>query len=193
MKLSSLIFIALGLIAASPARSQLIGFDDPIWLAGSDSGGTSALIPQASGTAIGSMTSGGGLAASFDGNKSQLETACSWSGQPGPLTGYVGKDWGAGVTYTITSVKAWGSNNRGFANSFTCTVTLTVQGSTDNFSSSIVDLGSTSFVGDDWVSPLKIITSSSTTAYRYHRLKIVSTTTGGVDDIQCCELEFYGY
>ena len=61
---------------------------------------------------IGDMTSGGGLAAAFDGDLDQGSSAGALAAAP---SGYVGKDWGSGNTKNLTGVKIWGSNNNGYA------------------------------------------------------------------------------
>jgi len=145
------------------------------------------IIPQGTGTAIGDMIGGGGLAAGFDGNKSQA-TAASAQLDGSPTVAYIGKDWGSGVTKTVTGVKAWGSTDEGFGQQ-SGTFTITLQGSTDNFSSSVVDLGNWSFTDpNDNTEQNKLSGFTETTAYRYHRIKIVPPSAGR---IVAAEVEFY--
>jgi len=145
-------------------------------------------ISRTSGTAIGDMTAYGGLAAAFDGVTSQATGA--GAAITGATVGYIGKDWGAGNARTISSVLIYSSNNSGFHGALD-TVTLTLQGSTDNFSSSIVTLGSLPVFTNTYTALTKTITATVlTTAYRYHRVKI--ERGGGAGEIYCAELQFTG-
>ena len=132
-------------------------------------------VTQGTGTPIGNLVYYGGLAASFDGVTSKVSGVCSSGAQAAGL-GYIGKDWGAGITKIISGFKAWGSNNYGFDVTGT-TITLTLQGSTDNFSSSIVNL----VVLGPFSDPAgaygeKLTGTTNLTAYRYHRIKLDSNT-----------------
>lgn len=152
-------------------------------------------IPRTDGTAIGTMTSSGGLAASFDGNANQDHTASS-RGPANTNNTTVGKDWGVGVTHTISHYTVTG-NNTASGGSFNATTglsyTIKLQGSTDNFSSSVVDLYTDNFTTSDGTSNPQVrdITSgiTTTTAYRYHRL--VFTSNGAVNEQYCAEVQFY--
>ena len=68
------------------------------------------------------------------------------------------------------------SNDYGYSNPGR-TITLNIEGSTDNFSSSVVDLGGglTGLTDTATDEHAKIITPTSTTAYRYHRAKVTSS------------------
>ena len=149
--------------AESTNLDGLQAFSDKLWI---DASGE---------TKIGNMTSQGGLAASWDGDNSKGYAACSGA----VTTGYSGIDWGSGNTKTITQMITIGSNDYGYS-SDTETITITIEGSTDNFSSSVVDLGGGTGSFANVTSPLqfKLITPTSTTAYRYHRAKVV-TSSGG--------------
>jgi Fe-S cluster assembly iron-binding protein IscA len=154
-------------------------------------GGGSTLIAQSSGTVLGNMVNGGGLAAAFDGdNDENIDNSALLNGS-GPA--YCGKDWGSGNDRVVTSVKTWGSNNFGYegggSGTDAHTITLSVEGSTDNFSSSVVDLGGSISFADAASANTKTLTTTSTTAYRYHRLKITSGGTDSADAL--AELEFY--
>ena len=152
--------------------------------------GSTTQVPQGTGTAIGNATapSHGGLAAAFDGTTSQATAACAYTDQTDP--GYVGKDWGNGNDRTIGRYRFWGSSDQGMVASADPTVTHTLQGSTDNFSASVVDLHSDSVTD---AAGLAVDVSSgitTTTAYRYHRVKITATA-GGTSRIYFAEVEFY--
>ena len=64
------------------------------------SGESQSAVSQGAGTAIGNMTSGGGLSAAFDGSVNAYNAGAKRSG----TSGNIGKDWGSGVTKKITGV-----------------------------------------------------------------------------------------
>lgn len=146
-------------------------------------------IPKGEGTLIGNMTDNAGLAASFDGNTNQVDTSCS-RGTINTNNTSIGKDWGASKTYKITKVYIYGSNNYGF-NAGDPSYTLTLQGSTDNFSASIIDLDSITFTDTGNESAGKAITIPDITIgyYRYHRIKF--TSNGTVNEQHCAEIRFF--
>ncbi len=144
------------------------------------------IIDRTFGTPIGNMISGGGLAAAFDGVTDQTGAVCA--GLNAVEVAYVGKDWGVGVTKTVTGFEAYGSNNQGFKWASDPTVTITLQGSTDNFAASIVDLGNTSATDANSLLISKLTGITTTTAYRYHRLKIAASPS---EMIVCAEAQFY--
>ena len=134
-------------------------------------GAVCTLLTDGLGTAIGSMTSGGGLAAGFDGVTSQSAAAGSYSGA---TSGQLGKDWGAGVTYRICKYEFWTPNDTtidGGAGTTTIT-SLDLHGSTDNFSASDVTLAAPANVTSDANGTLVTIEADITdlTAYRYHKI-----------------------
>ena len=153
-------------------------------------------ISRGAGTVLGTMTASGGLAAAFDGNTSQAHTAAATLGG---TVAYVGKDWGSGVTKSVTKVGLWSGLNYGFEESGSGTESHTMefelQGSTDNFSSSVVALGDTTFAETGSGGPKyhEISTSdvTSTTAYRYHRVKI-NVSDDSSQEFVISEIEFYG-
>ena len=152
--------------------------------------GANAQIAQATGTAIGNMTSGGGLATSFDSTTSQAQAASS-GGTAFSISGYnntVGKDWGSGNTKTILQYKVWGpsdANILGGGGGTTCKL----QGSTDNFSSSIVDLTSGDSFPTGSGQSINITSGiTTTTAYRYHR---VNCNGNGSNTIAYAEVQFF--
>lgn len=148
------------------------------------------LIPQASGTAIGNMTSGGGLAASFDSNTSQAFASASYLNTAGAL-GNVGKDWGSGNSHIVGKIVAYGTTDFGFGNG-TANINLLLEGS--NNGSSWTTLFSTTFANAN-SAIVKTFTNSDgiivTTAYRYHRVSV--TDTGGTGFPKMAELQFYDY
>jgi hypothetical protein len=157
--------------------------------------GAQTQIAQGTGTAIGNCTSRGGLAGAFDGDTTQSHTASACT--TNLPAGYLGKDWGSGVTKTITGIKVWPSDGSGAATigwstNYTGAVSMILEGSTDNFSSSIVNLGTifSAVVADTHTQVDKLSGLVTSTAYRYHRVKITRDST---NDAEFCisELEFY--
>jgi len=139
----------------------------------SDSAAGSFSKRLTSGTNIGGMTSNGGLAAAFNGAfNNEASSAVSST----PTSGYVttnsvGKDWGSGVTKTITAFQINSPTNDGFIGS-QLAVGFKLQGSTDNFSSSVVDLYSGTTPAGFNQSVLVTSGITTSTAYRYHRIVI---------------------
>jgi hypothetical protein len=134
------------------------------------------------GTEIGNLDGSGGSA--FDGNESVNATA---SGMPGDGSVRGGKDWGVGNTKIIH--KFWINNTaaQGF-NYGGSTTTIKLQGSTDNFSSSIVDLYTTGSISDAPNSFVEVTSGiTTTTAYRYHRLHLSPIAT----DARVAEIKFW--
>lgn len=152
---------------------------------------TGGAIAAAVGTPIGNMTDVGGLAAAFDGVRGQASTACATKGPPS-ATGYnnfIGKDWGAGNARTITRFKLFGPVDRNFF-SGAGGLGWKLQGSTDNFASSIVTLasGTAPNVGAGEIVDIGEDTIDTSTAYRYHRLAF---NGDGIYSIAVAELQFY--
>jgi hypothetical protein len=140
------------------------------------SGKVNSTVAQGTGTAIGNTTEGGGLAAAFDGNTSQAYGA---SASRSSNSSFIGKDFGSGVTKTITSVQIFSSSSHNIQGSASTAVaaTFTLQGSTDNFSSSTVDLGTGSLslgAGDNGT-----LAATTLSPFRYVRVKI-DTATGNL-------------
>ena len=151
-------------------------------------GTSQTLISAGLGSVIGDMTGNGGLAASFDGDNDELFADCSTIGSA--TTSYIGKDWGLGNTKLITGFKAWGTSDQGFVPGSNPNIVISLQGSTDNFVSSTVNLGSAGdTVDDNGLQISELLGLDTTTAFRYHRLKI--TITGSAAQIGVAEVEFY--
>lgn len=155
-------------------------------------------INMGSSTNIGNMTGGGGLAAAYDGVTSTVAASCARIIGTGVLTGTVGKNWGSGVANIISAFKLYGSSEAGLANDAygnpeSETLTVKLQGSTDNFSLSVVDLYTNATVAN--VNGLALNVTSgitTTTAYQYHRLLILENTgDGGNHSLNVAEVIFY--
>lgn len=69
-----------------------------------------AEISRLDGTAIGNMTSNGGLAAAFDGDTNQDNDHCA-RGPANTNDTTCGKDWGVGVSHIITRYTVYANNN----------------------------------------------------------------------------------
>jgi hypothetical protein len=149
------------------------------------------VVAGATGTAIGNMANGGGLAAAFDGNTSQNAAASASITTGDRTTGYVGKDWGSGNTKVISGIVATGASDQGFNQTGTATVTITLYGSTDNFSGSNVSLGSGTVTNGAGASLSKLSGFTTTTGYRYHRIGITDAGASATDNKNCAELVFY--
>jgi len=148
-------------------------------------------VSQLTGTAIGDMTGAGGLAAAFDGNDDQTGATVGGTGSLLPSPGafaHIGKDWGSGNTKIINNVLMWNTTDQGWNQGInTGTNTFVLQGSNDNFSADINDLGSGSIAETTGRDRLIIFATDTTTAYRYHRIKI-SHSAG---NYQPCLSELY--
>jgi hypothetical protein len=141
--------------------------------------GGSVLISGGTGTIIGSNLSTG----LWDGSNTTGQTSGSGTND------WAGKNWGSGVTKTITGIRVWNNENTYGFNVGGANVEVKLQGSTDG--SSWVDLGTTGSVpdGQGAAIPFKIEKLSgmtTSTAYQYHRILFNNTT-----DIRWSELEFY--
>ena len=157
----------------------------------SDAGQTH--IGQGVGTPIGNMTDKGGLAASFDGNKDQQyadNSVCENGNGPA----YIGKDWGSGVTKTITGIKTWGNRDSGYGGIGAAT-SMFVYGS-NSLPSGTTDgtLIATLYENAadvNAINPLEFLSGfDTTTAYRYHWLTI-TTPSVPTAQILMSEVEFY--
>ena len=148
-------------------------------------GAIQTLIDRSVGSRIGNMTALGGLAAAFDGNTNQANTVCAGRSAPG---GTVGKNWGAGSTRTVTGFAVYGSNNFGYGSGAT-SVTLTLQGSSDNFSSDINNLGSIGPFTDlaDESGGRALLSGLTEAAYQYHRVNISLSSSSSY----CAEVQFF--
>ena len=151
-------------------------------------GTSQSLISAGLGSPIGDMTGSGALAAAFDADNS--ETFADSATIASATTAYVGKDWGLGNTKLVTGFKVWGTNDQGFVPGSNPSVTVSLQGSTDNFVSSTVNLGAAGDVVDENSLQITNLTGlDTTTAFRYHRLKI--THSGSASQMGVAEVEFY--
>lgn len=101
-------------------------------------------------------------------------------------TGYLSVDFGSAKK--LNKVEVCSCSNQGFLYGSDPTITFVLQGSTDNFSSSIVDLGTTSFTDAD--SLKKEISTLTFWNYRYYRTKM--THNGTVEYMLMSQLKLWG-
>ncbi len=145
-------------------------------------------IAQGTGTAFGDMTEVGNLAAAFDGDEDQDSSACSY--KTGGADGYIGKDWGDGVTKTVSQYVVISSDSNGFKSSGSGSVTLTLYGSNSSPSNST---DGTSLHTDTFTSTNTKITKTytsgitTTTAYRYHWVTLASANNHLIAEIKFTE------
>lgn len=150
-----------------------------------------AAISQGAGTAIGNATANGGLAASFDSTTSQAASASSKYAASGPTDPLlIGKNHGTGVTKTIAGITVVGSSDQGFQQSVSGAITIKLQGSTDNFSSSVVDLGTETFT-DSAGKTLTKTSGFTATAYQYHRIHVTAGSGSGSQSFYVAECTFF--
>ncbi|AKR55694.1 Flagellar hook-length control protein FliK [Devosia sp. H5989] len=140
-------------------------------------------------TKLGNMTGGGGLAAAFDGVTSQgFAAGASLNPSASGFANTLGIDWGVGVTKTVNRFRVYGPNDLNILGGGGGT-TLKLQGSTDNFASSIVDLTSSLSFPTGTSQSLDVTAGiTTTTAYRYHRVIFTGNNTNA---IYVAEVQFY--
>lgn len=182
---------------ATPDSDSAAAADTIAILKGTTIAGDSlaALISLSQGAPIGDMTDGGGLAAAFDGITADappvaggyLHTAYKAANI---TVGYVGKDWGLGVTRTVRLVRAFAPAVQGFtAFGGNELITLTLLGSTVNDPSTATALGSCDPTPNAPALALTIDTIDDSTAYRYHWLRVAKESAS--DGPLCTEALFY--
>lgn len=142
-------------------------------------------ISDGAGTVIGDATNG---SYAFNGTTSQAMASCaSKSGSPV----YIGKDWGSGVTRTITGFQVWGSSDGGFENpGGDNNVTITLLGNSSNDTGTATSLGSVGPTTDsNGLMMEKLSGLTTSTAYRYHWLKI-EPNVPTADVTYCAQIRF---
>lgn len=98
------------------------------------------------------------------------------------------KDWGGGVTKTVTGFKAYSTSDQGFYDSGSPTVSCDLYGSSD--ASSWTLLGScTPTTNSAGITLSKMTGVTTTTAYRYHEIRVSVVTNSTL--IYVTEAEFY--
>lgn len=157
-------------------------------------------IDHATGSNIGDMTYREGVAAAFDGNTDQAQAASAGSDIMLLAHGYVGKDWGSGVSRIISQYKIYGANDAGYDNgnvAETNTITIKLYGS----NSSPADgtdgtlLHTASFINDSYSTNPKTYSTgiTTTTAYRYHWVYMTVSNASLARNALLAEVEFFSY
>jgi hypothetical protein len=172
--------------ATSFGEEDADGYWNPIEFAGTTTVHEEAIALASTGTNIGNATNNGGLAAAFDG---VVNTSAACANATG-VTLYVGKDWGSGVTKTISSFFMSSPSDDGWSGA--APVTIRLEGSSDNFSSDVNTLHEITGItfGASTVTQTVNWVTTQTTAYRYHRWVITGASGGSrsVGEITCNEL-----
>lgn len=139
-----------------------------------------AAIAQGTGTEIGDLTGGGGLAVAFDGTKHHAAGS-------GPLknstaSGYIGKDLGAGNAKALASCTIFGPTNTGFGDrGGTATATLYGSNSAPANPTDGTAISAATNVSETATNQVVEIASTDTaTAYRYLWVTFIPSSTGSV-------------
>lgn len=165
--------------------------------------GPLTLIPQNTGTNIGSMTQSGGINAAFDGNKNQGSSYGARLVGGGSYNHHVGKNYGSGNTYAvtrmdITNVTDEGLLNEGAANN-EHSVKLQWSDNGSSWTDVWVSADSYSRQANFPLGSTQSVTSSTATdgsangiatagAHQYWRYNIKGNTQNGAN---VAEIEFY--
>lgn len=156
-------------------------------LVGFAGGGKSivTLFDRTTGTNIGNMTSGGGLAAGFDGTNSQVHSS---SPLFGGQVGWIGKTFPQ--RNPISRVEVYPTSDFGYINNFDTSVTISLYGKAGSAPASATDgvlLGSTTFT-DTTTGPQTVSSSNTSTEFDHCWVAI---DTGVVDIAHASELIIY--
>lgn len=149
------------------------------------------LVDRTTGTAIGDMTSNGGLAASFDGVASQALLSCSRVAGF-PASGYVGKTWAVAKVFSRATI--YGSNNQGYFDTDNRSVNLIIRGKNGAAPSSFSDgtsIGTVTFTDTANESAGRAITSTDTTTAWLHWFVQVQLNAAGTAQMNCAEVEWW--
>ena len=171
--------------------TDLGGWDaNGIWMPVDPSGISSsmtgqAIIPQSTGSTIGTMNTR--TSAAFDGNTNQDENNAA-SHSSALSTATIGKDFGSGNAKVVNEVRVWGYNGGGFTSNAGQTCTIAVIGSNTGLGSDEVTLFTSGTISDTTNSNVQNFKFDNTTAYRYVYIKL---TQGVSNYFFVAELEFY--
>jgi len=180
----------IGIDGVGADASNFGGWDaNGIWQPVDPSGLTSlqgqVLIPQDTGSTIGTMNTR--TSAAFDGNNNQDENA-SASHSSAASTVTIGKDFGSGNAKTVNQVKVWGYSGGGFTSNASATCTIAVIGSNTGLGSNEVTLFTSGTIADTTNANEQNFSFNNTTAYRYVYIKLTQSAT---NYFFVAELEFY--
>lgn len=146
---------------------------------------TTTMISAGAGSTIGNMTGGGGLAAAFDGTTSQ-SSAAGARGLGGLASAQIGKDWGSGVTKTITKFITYCPNDDGYRGD-AAAIGYSLQGSPDNSAWTTLYSG-TLPAGSNQGATTVTAGITTSTAYRYHRINL---TGNSANALNIAEVQFF--
>ena len=156
-----------------------------------DSTNPQTQVGQAVGTIFGNYQhSNGSQSAAFDGITIAAPPSIAASSGVGG-SAYIGKDWGSGVTKTISGVKIYGHSGEGYAGGGgTSTIKLMGSNTLPSSASDGTELGAFPDIPDSNSTNAQQLMSgiTTTTPYRYHWLW--NTHTGG-DQAFFAEVEFF--
>lgn len=154
-----------------------------------DASAIAVLIPQATGTRIGTFTAGGGLVVAFDGTKATGAGSCATDAAS---PGYIGKNYSA-ASKKIDRVHIWGSNDQGFTDSANNSVTFNLRakgvGASAPANNTDGTLLGTYALATDASSALQVMIESSdkTTLWDYVFVEMICAG----QELYVAEMEFY--
>ena len=135
-------------------------------------------------TYIGDMTAHSALSTAFDGDL--FESGVSGVAKASS-PGFVGVDWGSGVTKTVKGVIVYSYSDKGFKESTNPSVTVTLYGSASSPASATdgTSLGSTTFTDGSGTTVAQIFNDdvTSTTGYRYHWVSVNTAADCHVSEV----------
>jgi hypothetical protein len=139
-------------------------------------------IPYNEGTLVQlNFDTGGTQAAAFDGVRAgQTRTGIGCARTPNATTGYIGKDWGSGVTKIITGIRLYGASDVGmYENSGDTSVNVELIGNNTNDPTGGVSLGTFSLTDPNNDTVQEKLSGFTATPYRYHWVKLPAGTWEG--------------
>lgn len=151
------------------------------------------LIDRTSGTNIGNMTTGGGLAAAFDGNTSQASGVGARMAAASGSAAYVGKT--LATPRVFGSATVYGSNDNGYTGGGSLTITLTMYGKNGAAPSSPTDgtiIGTLAGFTNTSGTNDKTI-SSSDLSTTWDHLWINIDASGANTNLYAAELQLYAW
>ena len=149
--------------------------------------GAESSISQGTGTAIGNMTGGGGIANAFNGTQHPAISSAATLGST--TSGHIGKNWGSNKSI---SKFAWHStNNDGYSNDSNNASGMTLQlyGNSVNDFSSATAIGAAGSISNGRAnSDTTTVTVDASGLYQYHWVQI---NCGTASLLACGELQFW--
>lgn len=189
-------WVAKKYTGAYGANGFHLDFSDPAYLGlNADATGAFSTNLCRNGTSSVDIGSAVNLPNCFDGDQyNAYAVNAPYVAAVGLANFYAGKDWGVGVTKTITGFRVFPTTDYyGYSTAASGTMTIKLQGSTDNFATSIVDLHSASGIAQSTANIYTVSNAiTTTTAYRYHRIMMYEDTPSGLSHAICLsEVEFF--